>query len=107
MTRARLRRTQHGMERRKLDDSEIRRALEDLPGWTFAAGKLHRELRFEGFAGAFGFMTTMALVSEAMNHHPEWSNVYDRVTIDLTTHDAGGVTAFDLAWARKAEHSIK
>ena len=107
MTRARLRRTQHGMERRRLDDSEIRRALEDLPGWTFAAGKLHRELRFEGFAGAFGFMTTMALVSEAMNHHPEWSNVYDRVTIDLTTHDAGGVTAFDLAWARKAEHSIK
>ena len=56
MTRARLRRTQHGMERRKLDDSEIRRALEDLPGWTFAAGKLHRELRFEGFAGAYGFM---------------------------------------------------
>jgi 4a-hydroxytetrahydrobiopterin dehydratase len=85
----------------KLDEAAIRAALARLPGWTLAAGKLHRELRFPDFARAFGFMSAAALVAESMNHHPEWSNVYDRVVIDLVTHDAKGVTSLDLELARR------
>ena len=85
----------------RLDDAAIREALASLPGWTYAGGKLHRELRFAGFAQAFGFMASAALVAEAMNHHPEWSNVYDRVVVDLVTHDAKGVTSLDLELARR------
>jgi 4a-hydroxytetrahydrobiopterin dehydratase len=90
------------MKRRKLDQTELERALSGLPGWTLEHGRLRRELRFDGFVGAFGFMTSMALVSEAMNHHPDWHNVYDRVVIELSTHDAGGITALDVEWARRA-----
>jgi 4a-hydroxytetrahydrobiopterin dehydratase len=86
---------------RKLEEQAIREALAALPGWSLAAGKLHRELRFPDFVHAFGFMASAALVAEAMNHHPEWSNVYDRVVIDLVTHDAKGVTALDLELARR------
>jgi len=63
------------------------------------AGKLHRHYKFPDFVHAFGFMATAALAIEKMDHHPEWSNVYDRVTIDLTTHDLGGITAKDTALA--------
>jgi len=63
-------------------------------------GKLHRELRFADFSAAFGFMTRVALAAEKADHHPEWSNVWNRVTIDLTTHDAGGITANDVALAQ-------
>lgn len=90
------------MSRRKLDSAEVQRALESLSGWKLEAGKLHCELAFGGFVEAFGFMSSMALVSEAMNHHPEWSNVYGRVVIDLVTHDAGGITERDVAWAARA-----
>jgi 4a-hydroxytetrahydrobiopterin dehydratase len=86
---------------KKLDEAAVREALAALPGWLFADGKLHRELRFPDFVRAFGFMTSVALVAESMNHHPEWSNVYARVTIDLTTHDAGGITELDLELARR------
>ena len=91
------------MKRRKLDDAEVTLALEQLPGWSLRDGRLRREFRFDDFARAFGFMSSMALVSEAMNHHPEWSNVYGRVVIDLSTHDAGGITELDLEWARRAD----
>lgn len=91
------------MERRKLEEAEIQRALEQLPGWSLRDGQLHRELRFPDFVRAFGFMSAMALVSEALNHHPHWSNVYNRVVIALHTHDAGGITAFDLEWAKRVE----
>ena len=67
------------------------------------SGKLHREYRFADFIYAFGFMATAAIAVEAMGHHPEWSNVWNRVTVDLTTHDAGGVTAADVALAEKLE----
>lgn len=90
------------MRPKKLEDSAIRDALATLPGWSFADGKLHRELRFGDFVEAFSYMTRMALVSEALGHHPDWSNVYSRVVIDLHTHDAGGVTELDLEWARRA-----
>ncbi len=81
---------------------ELETELKQLDGWTIENGKLHREYKFASFVEAFGFMSSLALVSEALGHHPEWFNVYNRVTIDLTTHDAGGITSKDIAWARKA-----
>jgi 4a-hydroxytetrahydrobiopterin dehydratase len=88
---------------RKLDEAALHTALSTLPQWSLVAGKLHRELRFADFAQAFGFMASVALVAESMNHHPEWSNVYARVAIDLTTHDAGGITELDLELARRID----
>ncbi len=83
-----------------LSDIALRRALSHLKGgWTIEAGKLHREFRFADFSQAFAFMTRAALLAEQMNHHPEWYNVYNRVRVDLTTHDAGGVTELDLRMA--------
>jgi 4a-hydroxytetrahydrobiopterin dehydratase len=70
--------------------------LSTHPGWSVADGKLHRELRFASFIEAFGFMTRVALVAQSMDHHPEWSNVYGTVVIDLVTHSAGGITENDL-----------
>jgi 4a-hydroxytetrahydrobiopterin dehydratase len=85
-----------------LSDDEIRRRLAGLPGWELVEGKLHRTFRFPSFVEAFGFMTSVALVAESKNHHPDWSNVYDRVVIDLVTHDAGGITAKDFELAEAA-----
>ncbi len=87
----------------KLSETEIRGTLGKLPGWSLLGGKLHREYRFPDFVHAFGFMATAAIAIEAMGHHPEWSNVWNSVTVDLTTHDAGGVTAKDAALAEKLE----
>ena len=85
----------------RLSETEITAALAGLPGWEIRDGKLHREFRFPSFARAFGFMSSAALVAEAMNHHPEWKNVYDRVVVDLTTHDAEGLTSLDLELATR------
>lgn len=85
--------------REKLDEAEVLERLSDLPEWSLANAKLHREYKFSNFAYAFGFMATAAPLIERMNHHPEWSNVYGRVTVDLTTHDAGGITENDLKLA--------
>ena len=89
------------MARVRLSDAELAKALAGLPGWRVENGKLRREWRFADFNAAFGFMTRVALEAERMNHHPEWSNVWNRVVVDLTTHDSGGVTASDVALARK------
>ena len=83
----------------KLGEDEIRSRLERLPGWTLAAGKLHCDLQFRDFSEAFGFIARVALIAEKMDHHPDWSNVYNRVSIDLWTHDAGGITENDFALA--------
>lgn len=91
------------MARQKLSDGELRSALQVLSGWTLQDGKLHREYKFPDFAHAFGFMATASVYIEKMNHHPEWSNVYSRVTIDLTTHDANGVTQNDVELARRLD----
>ena len=91
------------MARRRLTSEEIAQALAELPEWSARGDHLHRELKFPGFVEAFGFMASMALVSESMNHHPNWSNVYNRVEIDLFTHDAVGVTEIDVQWAKRAE----
>ena len=86
----------------RLEEDVLRRRLEELPGWELAEGKLRRRFAFEGFVEAFRFMTAVALVAERMDHHPEWSNVYNRVTIELSTHDAGGITALDFELAQAA-----
>ena len=67
----------------------------DLPDGSLVNGKLHREFRFADFSAAFGFMTRVALAAETLGHHPEWSNVWNRVSIDLTTHDTGGLSTLD------------
>jgi 4a-hydroxytetrahydrobiopterin dehydratase len=87
------------MARSRLSDEEVARRLGALDGWSVVAGKLHRELRFKDFVEAFGFMASGALVAERMNHHPEWSNVYATVRVDLVTHDAGGITENDFKLA--------
>jgi 4a-hydroxytetrahydrobiopterin dehydratase len=87
----------------KMTEQEIAAALAALPGWSLEGSKLHREYRFADFIHAFGFMATSAIAIEKMNHHPEWANVWNRVTVDLTTHDAGGVTARDFELARLLE----
>lgn len=91
------------MSRKKLSDAEIQDKLEDLNGWTIENEKLHKEFQFKDFISAFGFMTKLALVAESMNHHPEWFNVYNRVTIDMSTHDAGGITELDFKFAETAD----
>ena len=87
------------MERKKLSDKELAAAVASLKGWTVANGKLHKELKFKDFVQAFGFMSSVALIAERMNHHPDWSNVYNRVVIDLVTHDLGGISTFDVEFA--------
>ena len=87
----------------RLPDAEVTQRLAALPGWTVHAGTLHRELTFADFTQAFAFMTDVAREADALDHHPEWFNVYNRVVIDLATHDAGGITTLDFELARRAE----
>jgi len=90
-------------ERQKLSEAEVRTRLPEIPGWELVGGKLHKAFRFGSFVQAFGFMTSVALVAEAMNHHPDWSNVYNRVTIDLNTHDVGGISALHFTLAKRID----
>jgi 4a-hydroxytetrahydrobiopterin dehydratase len=85
-----------------LSQNQLDAALSQLDGWSIQNGKLHRQYQFPSFVEAFGFMSSLALVAESTGHHPEWFNVYNRVTIDLTTHDAGGITQKDVDLAKKA-----
>lgn len=87
----------------KLSEAEVTQKIAALDDWSLVDGKLHREVRFESFVEAFSFMSAMALVSEKLDHHPEWFNVYNRVVIDLTTHDAGGISQKDFDWAAHAD----
>lgn len=84
-----------------LSASELDMALQELKDWSIEQGKLHRQFQFPSFVKAFGFMTSVALVAETMGHHPEWCNVYNQVSVDLTTHDAGGITMNDIHLAHK------
>ena len=90
-----------------LAKDELKAALSQLSGWSIKDGKLHRQLQFASFVEAFGFMSSVALVAESAGHHPEWFNVYNRVTIDLTTHDAGGITTKDVELARRVNALAK
>ena len=80
-------------------EGDIRDALGRLDGWSVKDGKLHKQYEFDSFNRAFGFMARASMEIEKMNHHPEWCNVYSRLTVDLTTHDAGGVTENDIRLA--------
>ncbi len=84
-----------------LSASELNMALQELKSWSIEQGKLHRHFQFPSFVEAFGFMTSVALVAETMGHHPEWCNVYNRISVDLITHDAGGITMNDIHLAHK------
>ena len=83
----------------RLSEREVFTELEKLPGWSIAQGKLHRVFEFRDFRQAFAFMTGVALAAEAMNHHPDWSNSWNKVVIDLMTHSAGGLTKNDFELA--------
>ncbi|GAA6143322.1 4a-hydroxytetrahydrobiopterin dehydratase [Hydrogenophaga sp. 5NK40-0174] len=89
-----------------IDTSVLQAQLtQKAPLWTAGADKtsIQRSFRFDDFVQAFAFMTRMAEVSERMNHHPEWFNVYNRVDITLTTHDVGGLSTLDIEWAEQAD----
>lgn len=89
------------MARQKLADEAVTEALAGLEGWTLEEGgaAIVRRFAFKSFSEAFGFMTRTALAAEKLDHHPEWSNVYNKVDVRLTTHDAGGLTALDFELA--------
>ena len=84
---------------RKLSGSEIESAISNMGAWTIKDSKLHRSFKFENFIEAFTFMTEIALHAEKMDHHPEWFNVYNTVTIDLMTHDVNGISDQDIKLA--------
>lgn len=87
------------MSNTPMNETEISQRLAALPGWELREGKLARDFQFADFKAAFAFMSRSALQAEQMNHHPEWFNVYNRVSVALTTHDAGGITELDFTLA--------
>jgi len=89
------------MKSKVLRDQDLVSLQKELPNWKIQKSRLRREWQFTNFVEAFGFMTKVAILSEAMNHHPEWSNVYSKVTIELTTHDLGGLSDKDIQLAKK------
>jgi 4a-hydroxytetrahydrobiopterin dehydratase len=91
------------MTRGKLSKQEVAAGLIELNGWSLVKGNLHRIFKFKDFRQAFGFMKRVAVAADRMNHHPDWSNAYNKVTIDLSTHSAGGLTKTDFELARKIQ----
>jgi len=89
------------MERRKLTREEIDASLLELTGWEEVDGKLHKEFKFGSFAEAIGWMVSVAIYADKIDHHPNWSNVYSKVTVELWTHDMDGLSNWDVALARK------
>ncbi len=90
-----------------LSPAEIAVRLQALPGWSHVDGALRRDFVFTDFSEAFGFMTRVALAAEKMDHHPDWSNVWNRVGVSLRTHDAGGVTDLDFGLAAVMHRLMK
>ena len=90
----------------KLSDQEITERLKSLTSWKLVNGKLNRSLAFKDFNKAFEFMSKVAIVCEEINHHPEWSNTYNKVEISLSTHDAQGITQKDFNLAQRIENLI-
>ena len=84
----------------RLSQIDIDEELKNISGWNVVNEKLHKEFQFDSFNQAFGFMTRAAMEIEKMNHHPEWFNVYNKIIIELTTHDAGGITKNDVNLAK-------
>lgn len=88
-------------EAAKLTETQIGEAVAALDGWKLRDGKLHREFKFKNFVEAWGFMSRVALLAEKMNHHPEWFNVWNTVRVDLSTHEAGGLSSRDVELAKE------
>ncbi|MEO0506534.1 MAG: 4a-hydroxytetrahydrobiopterin dehydratase [Bacteroidota bacterium] len=91
----------------KLNDTQIEDQLKALDGWSYNTESIHKTYTFSDFKAAFSIMTRIAFECEAMNHHPNWENVYNRLTIHLNTHDAGGVTELDFELAKKIEEIVE
>jgi 4a-hydroxytetrahydrobiopterin dehydratase len=91
------------VDRRPLSPDEVARFVASLDGWELDGASLRRQLVFDSFVEAFGFMAQVALIAERLDHHPNWSNVYNRVDIAVTTHDAGGLTALDFDFVRRVD----
>lgn len=89
------------MERRKVSREEIEDALNELTGWALQNGRLHKEFQFESFAAAMGWMVSSAIHADKLDHHPNWSNVYNKVTVDLWTHDMDALSTLDLILAKQ------
>ena len=87
-----------GLER--LSEEQVKKEISSLQGWNIINGKLHKDFAFKDYVEAIGFMCRASIHIEKMNHHPEWFNVYNKISIDLTTHDAGGITQNDINLAR-------
>ena len=96
------------MKRDALNDGQIDRNLKDIKGWVLDNGKLKKDFIFDDFTEAFGFMTKLALIAEKINHHPEWFNVYNKVNVQLATHEPKGISELDFFMAsemnRHARH---
>jgi 4a-hydroxytetrahydrobiopterin dehydratase len=88
----------------KLSQQEIELEIGKIQGWKVANGKLNRTFEFENFVQAFGFMTQVAIQAEKMNHHPEWFNVYNKLEINLVTHDINGISNYDIKLAETINH---
>lgn len=86
-----------------LSRDRIERALQELPSWSLHDGKLRRDLRFDGFPAALSFLVRVGVLAESRGHHPEIYNAHAKVTLELITHDAGGITEKDLSFAREVE----
>lgn len=89
------------MPKAKLTDKEMTTAIAKLPEWKVVDGKLNRAFKFDSFVDAFAFMTKVAFAADKMEHHPEFFNVYNRVVIDLATHDVDGISNLDIDLAEK------
>lgn len=91
------------MSRRKVSEEEVQEALNELPGWEVKDGKLHKQYKFKDFAAALGWMVQVGIYADKLNHHPDWCNGYNKVTVDLMTHDLGALSTWDIELARKME----
>ncbi len=90
----------------KLTDKEIDSLLKDFEGWAYENGSIIKSFKFKDFKQAFAIMTRIAFECEAQNHHPDWENVYNNLTIKLNTHDTGGVTKKDFQLAQSIENIV-
>ena len=92
------------MDRKALSEDELANALTELDGWSIEDGKLHKQFKFGSFAAAMGWMMSVAIEADKLDHHPEWSNVYNRVTVNLVTHDIGNkIGGWDVELAKKMD----
>jgi len=91
------------MSIQRLSDQEAAKGIASLPGWQIEQGKLHKSFEFRDFIQAFGFMSRVALVAESLGHHPEWSNMWNKVVVNLSTHSIGGISRLDIELAGKIQ----